>query len=571
MYASYYLTQQEYADYIQAVSNLPEYSVVPQLFVRYGRLKEPLRMTLDDLLTDTEIAYADQETTTTTVVLGNADGFVVNDFILLGVYRSESSEIVRISAITGSTLTITTAKRLHPTGTLVSKLLYDQIEVSNSPNLGVTKTVMTTMAFESDNDTFYKPSIVTGFYYGRYYNSFSATYSSYSEALPYLGFNKNMARAIIDNALLGLNKDINDVLTDEYCYIELNNCLEEVQKASKRYSFFQVNRVPIKANYGRFTYDIPSTISLENNQTLILEYANHLSYLDNRDFSYKLPLRATLTEALSIGAGVVKVADSNDFPSRVDFVPSNPVITVVGLTGTTQYTYTLEVNTPRGWSQMSGQQIVNGYVTTDYLNYNKIVFQEQANASEYRLYRTEGGNGLGLLYQGVFIAEFLDTGKSVIAPIETVQAIGTIFVGGISMPYIHNENNIFTLQYASPTSGTVGADVTAVSVTGDPAYFTIQDGDLVVYPAPDSEKNFYLTGYTSNTYLDQDQDVVPFSNTMISVYYLQWKLLVKQNNGMETEESLAKKSQYEKQLYSLRTKDNNGITQLKPVVRSWKF
>ena len=570
MYASYYLTQQEYADYIQSTSLLPEYSVKPQLLMRYGRLKEPLRVTLNDLLTDTEVTYADQETTLTTVVFINADGFSVNDFILLGDYLNETSEIVRITALVGTTATVV-ASRKHPTGTKISRLLYDQVEISNSPNLGVTKTVLTTVSLQSDNDTFYTPSVTSGFYYARYYNSFSANYSDYSDALPIYGFNKNMARAIIDNALMGINKDINDVLSDEYGFVELNNCLEEVQKASKRYSFYQVNRIPTKAEYGRFTYPIPSTINLENNQVLYVEYDNALIYKDNRSFDMIMPRRTITSEAVGIGAGVIKGINTQDFPRRVDFTPSNPVITVVGLTGTTQYTYTVEVNTSRGWSKQAGTQVVNGYSTTDYINYNKIVFDEQANATEYRLYRTEGGDGLGLLYQGPYIAQFLDTGKSVIAPIETVQAIGSIYISGISIPYIDNSNNIFTLQYACPVAAGLGSDITSENTIGNPTYFTIEDDNMIVYPAPDTEKNFYMTGYTTNTYMNQDQDTIPFTNTMVAVYYLQWKFLVKQNNGMETEESLAKKSQYEKQLYSLRTKDNNGVTQLKPMVKSWKY
>jgi len=602
MFPTYYLTQQEYAQYVQSTTTLPVYSVQPQLFIRYGRLKQPLIVPLDDLLTDTETTTADEQTSLTTVKLVNADGFSVGDFILLGAYGNETSEIVSITALVANSATVV-AKFLHPTGTLISRLAFNQVEISNAPNVGVTKTVMGTVNLEADNDTLFIPTLEGGLYYARYYNSFSQNFSDYSDALPYLGFNKNMCRAIIDNALLGINKEVNATLTDEYGYVELNNCLEEVQRASKRYSFYQVNRHAIKAEPGRMTYNAPNNI--DNSQILYMEYSNPnlgstnnyyggwtgmgngndwnrngwagagngaLQYLDNRDFDSMMPSRTKITEPLSIGAGVVKVLNSNDFPSRVDFTPSAPIILSIGGTGATSYTYLLEVNTSRGWSRMAGNQITNGFATLTPFIYNNISWSEMPNATEYRLYRSEGGTSQGLIYQGAYVTSFNDTNNKATTAIDTQQAIGTVFVGGVGLPYIENENNIFTLQYPSPVSAEYGADVTVERDVGYPYYFTyyLEDNTLAVYPAPNSERNFYLTYYTTNEYLDKDQDTIPFPNTMIVVYYLQWKFLTRQNNGIETEDSMAKKSQYDKQLYLLRTKDNNGVTKLTPRVRNWK-
>jgi hypothetical protein len=87
--------------------------------------------------------------------------------------------------------------------------------------------------------------------------------------MPYIGFNKNMARAIIDNALMGINREEGSLLTDEFCFVQLNNCLEEVQQEAKRYSFYQKNRLPIRVNYGQMTYKAPADIN--NQQILELE------------------------------------------------------------------------------------------------------------------------------------------------------------------------------------------------------------------------------------------------------------------------------------------------------------
>ena len=567
MLASYYLTQQEYADYVQSISLIPSVSLRPQLFMRYGRLSEPLRVSIDDLLTDSETTYADTAVTTTLVVLANPNGFSLNDFIMVGEYGNELTEVTRITALSGQNATVALS-RAHPTSVKITRLKYDRVEISNSPNLGVTKTVLTTIPLEVDNDTFYNPSTLSGFYYARFYNSFSTNFSDYSYALPYLGYAPNMARAVIDKALMEINKTVNDVLTDEYCFIQLNNCIEEVQRETKRYSFNQKNRVPVKATAGQFSYPLPTNIS--NNQVLFAEYDSLLIYRTPREMESYLPLRTTLTEPVSIGSSIVKVKDSNDFPRRVDFVPSNPTVSIIGLVGTTQYTYALEVSTKEGWSRKSGTQILNGNASTDYVNYNRITIDETPNALEYRIFRTEGGSGLGLLYQGPYITTFSDTGKSVIAPIESVLPIGSIVINGISIPYIENLNNIFTLQYQSPTSSPVGGDVTITDITGAPELYTVVDSTLVVYPAPDTSRNMYVSYYAEQTHIFKDEETLPFDDTMLASYYLQWKLLTKQNNGIETQDSLAKKKNYENRLYTLRTKDISGQPRIKPRLTSWK-
>jgi hypothetical protein len=218
---------------------------------------------------------------------------------------------------------------------------------------------------------------------------------------------------------------------------------------------------------------------------------------------------------------------------------------------------------------MSGTQIINGNSDLDYLNYNRIEFDNMPNATEYRLYRTEGLS-TGLLYQGAYIPQFLDTGKTPIAPLTQPQSIGTVYISGVPIPYIENEGNILTLQYPSPVSAEIGADALVQDIKGNPTYFTLQDDKILIYPVADTEKNMYLSYYSTNQYMNRDQDTIPFQNTMVAVYYLQWKMLLKANNGMDTPESTEKAKQYKAQLRLLRTKDNNGKTTLRPKTISFK-
>lgn len=567
MLGSYYLTKEEYANYTQALSLLTEYQVYPQVLMGYGRLNMPIQIPITDLLINSETTYSELATTLTSITVANPNSFEVNDYILVGAQYSETAEITKITVITGNTFTVETMARVHPTSTQITKMAYNKVEISNSANPTSAKTVLVLKDLEADNDVTYMPSVKTGYYYARYYNSTTLQYSDYSEALPITGYNKNMARAIIDNALMGINKEINATLTDEFMFVQLNNCLEEVQKAAKRYNCFQRNRYPIPVNPGQITYDLPADI--DNNQAYILEYDEVMGYLDNQVFATLIPFRTVLTQPLGVGSGTVHVENSRDFPSRLNIYGSTPNTTVFGTPGTTQYSYQLEVQTQNGWTRPVGTQVTTGPATLDLVNYIEVYWDEYPGATDYRVYRTEGGT-LGLIYQNTNTS-FNDIGLTVLSPIEAPQAIGSINVGGVNMPYIENINNIFYLQYPSPASGVTGADVLYSVKPGQPSYYTLQGNKVIIFPVPLSARNMYLTYYASNSYMNRDQDVIPFDNTMVAVYYLQWKALVKQNNGMITPESEEKRKLFEAQMYLLRTKDRNGITRLLPVQRNWKF
>lgn len=192
-----------------------------------------------------EIA-ADIASGVSTFTVKNITGFAINQLLLIGELGSEGSEIVKVHAVTaptGFTITLATATVLaHYAGDKVYLMVYDQVEFSNSATLTGSKSVLATQNIWPDSPTTeYLDTLgSTGYYFVRFKNSISATFSSYSDGIPVEGAAENTVGAIIDYALLHSNViDFDTKITPQFCYDEITSMLRFVQGKQKRQNKYQ--------------------------------------------------------------------------------------------------------------------------------------------------------------------------------------------------------------------------------------------------------------------------------------------------------------------------------------------
>ena len=266
-----------------AAPNPGNTKIRPKVLLRYGRINEPVRVPIYDLLVDSETTFlvTDAVTGDTTLAVRNTSSFAVNQIILIGAPGQEGSEIIKISSsIQPTSDTITLAGPLvypHGANTTIYIINYDRIEYSVSQTLTGPKVVLGSLPIKADgeetkwNDN-YTPQ---GYYFARWYNTTTTLFSPYSDGVPMISYTKYMARSIIQGALAEINKETSDVLTDEYGFQMLNLCQEEVLSEQKRWSFMMKFGTSIgQAILGQWR--IPAPEDLPENQTNKFVYSFHI-------------------------------------------------------------------------------------------------------------------------------------------------------------------------------------------------------------------------------------------------------------------------------------------------------
>lgn len=145
--------------------------------------------------------------------------FAINQLLLIGEYGSEGSELIKTHAATEPTgYTVTFASntaKAHQKDTKIYILSFDQIEFSHADTLTGSKTVLATTTIDPEEETmlYEDTSNTSGYYFTRYKNSITSTYSDYSDGIPYSGLPKNTVGYAIDTAMNELGAKFSERLT----------------------------------------------------------------------------------------------------------------------------------------------------------------------------------------------------------------------------------------------------------------------------------------------------------------------------------------------------------------------
>ena len=261
-----------------------------------------------------------------TLTVKNITGFAINQVLIVGELGNEGTELIKThasTAPTGSTITLASNTVFpHSSGTPVYVIDYDNVEISTATTLTGSKTVLSTIPVQvgSDYTTYDDTAASTGYYFARFKNTITTTYSSYSDGIPVGGYGILTARYIINNALGMINKDTSELLTDQFCFNEINNCQMEVLREYKRWSFMQVFDYSLgQILTGQWKVAVPANLDDQFTNKSIYNFRigtqTNLQYVDKQKWNEIVSgvAHTTLANAVNVSDATITLTDASDF------------------------------------------------------------------------------------------------------------------------------------------------------------------------------------------------------------------------------------------------------------------
>lgn len=261
-----------------------------------------------------------------TLTVKNITGFAINQVLIIGELGNEGTELIKTHAATaptGSTITLASNTVFpHSSGTPVYVIDYDNVEVSTATTLTGSKTILATIPVQvgSDYTTYDDTAGSVGYYFARFKNTITTTYSSYSDGIPVGGYGILTARYIINNALGMINKDTSELLTDQFCFNEINNCQMEVLREYKRWSFMQVFDYSLGSILtGQWRVTVPANLDDQFTNKSIYNFRigtqTNLQWVDKQKWNEIVAgvAHTTLASNINVSDATITLTDASDF------------------------------------------------------------------------------------------------------------------------------------------------------------------------------------------------------------------------------------------------------------------
>jgi hypothetical protein len=297
------------------------------------------------------------------------------DLLLFEKLGSEAAEIKRVNgAITdGTSLTSTAVTFAHPIDTPVSKILFDQIEISGASTLAGAKTVIATVGINVTGQ--WTDYVVAGttyaYYFARFKNSLSTTpyFGAYSDGIAASGFTFKNVGFIRRQAFETTNEEPGGKFSDKWVYDKVYLGELDIAKRLKRWSWLVEQDYDAgNAATGVITVSLPSNI--EDNQTqksilgLRIGTGRDLRYVGKAEYEDIMEGvgHTTLSAAVLTNDTSVTLTDSRDFDNSGS----------INIAGTT-YTYT--TNT-RSTGVLSGMTAFSAGISNGTDVWQNITFAE---------------------------------------------------------------------------------------------------------------------------------------------------------------------------------------------------
>lgn len=280
------------------------------------------------LTQDKKITYimSDASSGGSTITVESIIGFSTDQILCIGEIGQEKTEIIKTHAVTApSGTTITLASNLvfdHSQDTKIYIIDYDQVEFSNAPTIAGSKTVISTIALQVDqeqtllNDT----TNSSGFGFSRFKETIGNTFSSYSDGVPYTGYADNTVFAIKERALESVNEKIGDLITHDFLNKALWEARREYHNARGKRPFRKKNNIDIgNVTTGMYKIAVPSDLqnptTAENIYAVRIGTSENLKYYDKKEWDndYRDVPITTLASAYTIGDATVTLTNSRDF------------------------------------------------------------------------------------------------------------------------------------------------------------------------------------------------------------------------------------------------------------------
>lgn len=247
------------------------------------------------LLTSAKYSYLNTNYSSgvSALVVENSVDFVAADFLLLGEFGNETSEIVQIDIIAPSTNTLNlkvATKFAHSQDTKIYRLPYDKVIFYHTTTATYATTDPITGYLDVSADSLYTigsdSTNSTGFGWFHYYNSTTTSESQASNAIPYDNFAENSVSSILKGFFSSLNdkdkKLINNTDALEWLNEGVSNATTELGLVNSTY--YVDDSYALATVSGTQEYDISTNFSRiisvydEDNE-------KNVDYIDIRDVS----------------------------------------------------------------------------------------------------------------------------------------------------------------------------------------------------------------------------------------------------------------------------------------------
>lgn len=213
-----------------------------------------------------------------TLTVESIASFAVGNMLFIGQIGEERTEVGRVhtsTAPSGSTVTLNANTGFrHENGTPVYYSDYDQVEFSRATTATGAKSVLATSSITpAQMETIYDDTTnTTGFGFFRFKNSAGSTFSSYSDAIPYAGYEVDAAKIIFDRALSVAGAKVNPLLRYEDLLLFLNDFIAFANSKNIRWSEMKVLNSELDTiATGDWEFALPSNIAKASDPSAIIQ------------------------------------------------------------------------------------------------------------------------------------------------------------------------------------------------------------------------------------------------------------------------------------------------------------
>jgi len=195
---------------------------------------------------------------TSLTVLDN-DHFADNDILRFDDFGDKRSELKDITSApsVGATIAVTAVTFAHSANISITKMLFDQFEISGASTATGTKTVIATADLQANEKVnTYTSTTAYSYYFVRFYNSKASTafYSAYSDAAistdyasGTVAYLKKIAAEEID---VEIKSDETELVNHKFLDRQINLCLQDIRGKRNRWSWMQ----SINTDIGNLSY-----------------------------------------------------------------------------------------------------------------------------------------------------------------------------------------------------------------------------------------------------------------------------------------------------------------------------
>ena len=206
----------------------------------------------------------------TEIIVSSSSGFIADQYVLLGKWGSETSEIIQIDSVASDTHTLTlkvATKFAHSESTKITIITYNQAKFYQTAStvFDATENYLGAIDVQADSlDTIYQDSVnTTGYGWFKFYNETNSKITVESNAIPYGDFAANTAKKIIDGFLRSLNQKDSKLisLTDAFEWLSEGYSIATTELNLVNREYKATVSTDQIVTHGTIEYDFPTNCS----------------------------------------------------------------------------------------------------------------------------------------------------------------------------------------------------------------------------------------------------------------------------------------------------------------------